>query len=329
MSCASFWPQATANLSVLLSQALAVVTEAHPEALSLDLLSLHLSLYRQLRSLFDSSADPTIPVGLVRAKLGPALVPGQPCAFLLESSLSAGRTHYLRASEALSAAGRMVDRLPSPPGSTPKDNILLPLWLAAACSRDLSKADLVIVNNWLPHIPPESVPPVLTERLLDQMHILDGANLRGSILANIILLTSGPQDGDSERGTAGLRSVLHLFDTDQSSNTLLNVTRYFLPPLFTGWTSAASSLLKLLEDPSSGDRFPAWVSVASLGVSLGYLDVADLPPHALRQAITHADVSVRIRALQLLVGSKKLLREDIANLVIECLTNNLVIPSAG
>lgn len=297
----------------------------------LEILSLHLTIYRQLRFIFET--DPSqAAADLVYERLAPSLFPGQACADIIVSSLdSSVRTRNLRATEALSAAARMVDVLPSPTASSSApNNPLVPLFHHVASSSALGKSELVIINVLLPHVPFNAVPNSLRAKLVEDLDNLDQASIRCNILANILLRRSIVEEGeDLASDEEVLIPVLPLFD-QENPTTLLNLTRYLLPAIFLVRPSSVRTLLNMLGKTSPGhDRFSAWISVASLGVAAGHMGITDLPQEELDSAITHEDPSVRLRAFQLLVGSKDLAKEELVDLVKRSLLYNAVLPSAG
>lgn len=321
-----------AQPSDVLARAFDFVAISHPDDLTLDLLSLHLTLYRQLRFVFESESSAHTIADLVHDRLDKALRPGQPCADLLVTCLeSSVRTRSLRAAEALSALGRMVDVLPPPSASSSSSvtsNPLVPLFQHAATAKDLGKSEMVIINALFPHVPASAIPDGLRQKLLADMDNLDGANLRSSILAQVLVKTTKAV-ADGAIDTEILTPILPLFVKDDST-TLLNVSRYLLPALFSARPSTMPSLLATLSQYGDGEEaFSAWISVASLGVASGLVDISDLPADDLRDAIAHADSSVQLRAFQLLIGTKHLLRADIMVLIKESFSANAVLSSAG
>jgi len=313
-----------------LSLALDVITIHQSDDLVLEILSLHLSVYRQLRFLFE--ADPSQRIAdLVHNRLGPSLVPGQACAESITSSLdSSVRTRNLRGTEALSAAARMIDVLPPPSSSSSAStNSLVPLFHFAASSSVLGRSEMVLINVLLPHVPTTAVPSGLLEKLLSEMDNLDLASIRCNIAANILLSqASSNKAGDSITDQMVLEPILHLFD-EQDNMTLLNLTRYLLPNIFAARPSSIKALLGLLADNTTGkDRFSAWISVASLGVAGGNIGIIDLPKNELEAAIVHEDTSVRLRVFQLL-ASADIAQKETLDYVKRSFKYNAVLPSAG
>lgn len=311
-----------------------MITTPQADGLVLEILSLHLTIYRQLRFVFESGPSQAT-ADLVHERLAPALVPSQACADLIMFSLeSSVRTQNLRATEALSAAARMVDVLPPPTSSSSAtSNPLVPLFRYAASSSTLGRSEMIVVNVLLPHVTSTAFPDDLTAKLMAEMDNLDLASIRCNILANVLLRRSASKDEEETLlDKEVLGPILHLFDEEDSTNstTLLNLTRYLLPAIFTARPSSIKTLLQLLGDVSSGkDRFSAWISVASLGVASGHIGISDLPKSDVDFAIMHESPAVRLRVFQLLAGSKHPTDEATVGLVQRSLEYNAVLPSAG
>jgi hypothetical protein len=225
----------------------------------------------------------------------------------------------------------MVDVLPCPSASTSSSatsNPLVPLFQHAATAKDLGKTEMIVINALFPHVPATAIPDGLRSKLLADMDNLDGANLRSSILVHV-LVRSAEVLKEEAIDAAILDPIMPLLVKDEPT-TLLNLTRYLLPSLFSARPSTTRSLLDALSGYGNGEEaFSAWISVAALGVASGSIDTSDLPADDLRDAIAHADSSVQLRALQLLIGTKHLLRDDIMGLIKESIMANAVLSSAG
>lgn len=143
-----------------------------------------------------------------------------------------------------------------------------------------------------------------------------------------------------------LGPLVPYLDSAGQPMTLTHLTRYLLPMLFKIRPSSAKTLLQILENAipvpafSNGNNncikhgfddaaFVSWVSIASLAVSLGQIDISNLPRGVVEEAISHAEPDVRLRSFQLLAGSKDLLQPQTMDLIKQSLLWNSVLPSAG
>ena len=317
----------------LVSEAIDVVSTIQPDQLALDVMSLLLTLFRQLRLIFESTTcgDSQLLSDLVHARIAPLLVPGQSIADLMITSLESNdRPRFARASDTLSAAARMVDSLAQPTTSSSSSiNMLVPLFQMVSKNNITTRANLTSMNVMVEHIPSEDIPVDLLRRLLDEMHVTDSASIRCNIVASLMLRQHRSLDhGNPNKAETFFSPIVPLFSPDRPANTLLGLTRYLLPTLFATRPQAIPSLLSLLAQ-STATSFAAWVSVAFLAVSSGHLAITDLPTLALQDAIAHADIDVRIRAFQLLVNTRDLLAPQVTQLIQQSMEYSCVLPSAG
>jgi hypothetical protein len=247
--------------------------------------------------------------------------------------VSTHKVRQTRATEVLSGLGSLSDVLPLPNecGSS-YTNILVPLLLDTIQSGTSTKESLIIMNNLIGHVPEKNIPSDLMDRLLSEMHAIDLGNLRGSIIVSILLrrLEPVPEDSDAEKQV--LQNLLPVFSSKQPSSTSNSMNRYVLPPLFAARPSAIRQLLDILGSAVNGstsETFPAWISVASLGVSLGDIQIQDLPKTELDAAIGHHDPDVRLKAFQLIAGSRDIANWSSLQLIQKSLTWNAVLPDSG
>lgn len=189
---------------------------------------------------------------------------------------------------------------------------------------------MTLINAILPHIPITSVPVNLLDKLKVDFDSFDAASLRCSIISNILLQRAEELEEEDVRCRIILEPLLPLFDENvQPPGTILNLTRYLLPSLFAAEPILPKRLLDHLSSKQAEDRFSGWISVASLGVSAGHLDITDLPHAELADAISHSDDSIRLRAFQLLAGPKDILRNNILSLIRQSFQYNAILASAG
>lgn len=281
------------------------------------------TLFRQLRAIYESASK--LPCGDIidfgHGELASALLPNGEVSTLIMGCLESNlKPRPARAAETLSAACRMISSLPPPStssSSAPSPNILLPLFESVTRHTILTRSDLVAINTMISIIPTRHLHPSLSQRLISDMSTLDCASPRCSILADILC---------RDPTLKSLGSLLPLFKADQPS-TLLNLTRYLLPTIFASKPHSVPLLLDLLA--SEELYFPAWITVASLGVSLGHIKIKDLPRSELDDAICHVDYTIRLRAFQLLTTGKDLLEGDVVELTKRSLVYNAGLASAG
>lgn len=344
---------------MVLNKAIDIAASSLSDSNELDLLSLLLVLFRQLKAAIDHARRRPEAKALLEQvyrtlapalrKLGPALRPGSSIADTITLSIeSSDKTRQLRAGDVLAAACRMADSLPTPATSGSRTtSILVPLFDSFIRSGPSTRSSLVGLNIMLEHIPSSAVPISLLDDLLKDLDALDSASVRCAVIGNLLSrrryaagsLTDEKMDGHM------LSALVPYFDSTRPATTLTTLTRYLLPVLFKSHPSSAKSLLQALGDraktsTSTGDVirgkmaegteiFSAWVSVASLAVSQGHVDIDDLPQPALKVAMTHDDPDVRMRVFQLLAGSKDLFLGGTMDLIKESLRWNAVLPSAG
>lgn len=268
-------------------------------------------------------------------RIAPAFIPTGAIAALLLAHLDhPNKPNQLRAADVLGAAARFVGDLPIPNTSTSSHtNLLVPLFQAACQAGASRRANLVIINTLVDVVPAQAIPDGLLDSFLDFLGSSDSANLRSTITTSLLSKRRNSDSLDVDRTM--LEPLLPYLDPSRNSPTVMvNLTRYVFPALFKSYPSSLSCLLNLLGDPGDGrdDLLPAWVPVASLGVSLGHVSVRDLPSSSLREAMTHQDPRVRLRAYELVTGCKdvvQLLDTDMIELAKGALCQNAVLPSSG
>ncbi|ORY34822.1 putative death-receptor fusion protein-domain-containing protein [Naematelia encephala] len=297
--------------------------------LHLDLLSYDLSLLRQLESGLQLDDQQAL-ADTAQVRLQPALLPDGVLGSLIRTSLDGPtKVHQLRAGDVLQAVAKVVDLLPPPVQGNSKgtSDILAPLFLSAARSGISVRSNLKIISVLLNHVPSRVIPDNLLGDLLDELTVGDLASLRCGIIVGLLCRRSEAFGNDE----AVIDPLLPYFDSRRSAAVLTNLVRYLLPPLFKARPSTLQIMLERLRSPSNTDVdwFPAWISIASLGVASGHISLENLPRDDLENAIGHEDPEVRLRAFQLVTGGKGLLRQSTVALIKQCMLWNEVLPGAG
>jgi hypothetical protein len=288
---------------------------------------------REICSTNSAGLNESSMIELVYIHLAPAVLPGGILAKAISDGInSSAKPVHVRTAEALQSLGKLVDTVPPPKASASNPtNMLVPFFLDTIASGLSSKGSLTIINILLPYIPLAEVPEVLLERLVKEMYAIDLGNLRGPIISQLIIRNL-EEAANAEKEQRILGSLFPLFSPTAPATTMTNVHRYLLPPLFAARPSIIHSLLLMLgggESGRSADYFAAWTSVASLGVSVGHITVTELPEQDVQNAMVHSDPDVRLKAFQLITGSKDLLDERTETLVRKSLLWNRVLPDSG
>lgn len=337
----------------LYHQAFDLALEPYPDDCHLELLSFLVVLFRQLKATLvwaNERPEAEAISEMVHARLAPAIRPGESIADIISTNMdSSHKTAQLRAGDVLLAACRMADSLPPPAssGSTPT-SILDPLFTLILDSGTSSRLSLVTINIMIEHVSPSTIPVNILDDMLHDLDSMDSSSLRCSIIVKLLPRRRGtvPSDVEETKERYRLEKLIPYFDSSRPPMTLTNLTRYLLPMLFKAHPSSAKELLQILghpvrkpsvpdsdskriRSPSQDKTFSSWVSVASLAVSLGHVDIEDLPELDLSEAVAHEDPDVRLRAFHLLAGVKDLLRPRTMDLTKESMRWNATLPSAG
>ena len=270
--------------------------------------------------------DDPILTDTVHEHLVPAFRPeGSIISQVLIQLGSSSKPHTARANEALTAIGHLSTALPPPSTcSSLSQNFLVPFfsWL---CSKGLkNKADLAAGLCIVDRLPDNALPQNLLHRLLDDLSLSTYPNLRSLMIAKLL----------SRRSYCTANAFVILLPLLEEGRvpetTSLNVSRHLLPTLFRENRDACSQLLGLLESPAGPideQFFPAWIAVASAGMSEGILDLEGLPYEALSTGTAHHDPDVRLRAFRLIAMTKNILSSTAVDLVKLAFSSNVILPS--
>ncbi|WWC65932.1 uncharacterized protein I303_108554 [Kwoniella dejecticola CBS 10117] len=316
----------------LLLQGVDLVLRSYPVEMDVKHLELVGVLLRQLNSLLFSSSiicdESLLPT--VTDKLVPAFQPsGQLASLILNNLEHPLKVQQQRATEALSAAGQLSILLPSSTASTSRaqpETFIIPLFRQAVSGGISRRSNLTVISTLLECIPLPAVPESLIENLLGDLGVVDCANIRSTLINNLLIKLSATQPEDEGKSWV-VQKLIPYFDPELPHTTMVNMNRYLLPSLFKTDPSYITIFLKSLAGRS--DLFGAWVTVASLGVSLGIIKILELPQEDLRDALAHEDVDIRIKAFDLVSASKDQIGETVLELVKEGFKWNDSLPSAG
>ncbi|KAL7425015.1 hypothetical protein Q5752_000702 [Cryptotrichosporon argae] len=318
----------------VLDQAFALALNPPADAATLEVTSFLVVFFRQLHAAV--TAGPSHPtVEDVHTKLGLAFRPGGVFATTLLAGLASPiKPHMMRAADALTAACRLADVLPPPHSSTSETTYLLgPLFVDIANAGMAQRSHLVALSILVEHVPSSLIPGSMLNGLLGQLGVADGASVRGSIIANLLDRRQRRDDADaseSDQYRCMLEPILPLLVTEQPLATSQNIDRYLLPAVFRRVPASLPTMLRMLDEHSGQNgaaSFAAWVTVASLGVSSGIVNLVDIPTETLHGALAHADDKIRIRAFQAVTSAKDLLDPAVLELVKQSFRYNEVLPS--
>lgn len=237
------------------------------------------------------------------------------------------KAHQFRALECTHAVARLASAL-SESGSGVIS--LEPLFLVGYRSGMINKPSLLIVSNLLEAVSESAVPEDLLPAMLDGLKLPDNGTLRAGIIVGILEKRRSGPTPLSDQDIVHL--VLPLLGSSTSTNIKNNMNRYLLPSLFKAFPGTLPALLAALAAADDDETFTSWVSVASLGVSLGLLELDQVPAKDLRDALSHEDAAVRLKAFDVVTGCKdscKLLTEGVITLVKEALLVNAILPGSG
>jgi hypothetical protein len=258
--------------------------------------------------------------------LNPAVQPGGIIAELIIVNLEhQTKANLIKAIECCHTLARLASALSTYPGDVLN---VEPLFTATCNSGLINKPALMLVENLLEAIPRFSVPSDLLPTILEGLELQDNGVIRTNIIDGIL---------SKKQGTSPIPPneiidlILPLLDSPSSMNLTNNVNRYLLPALFKSFPHVLLPLLSTLSE-GSDDTFSSWISIASLGISLGILTVDRLPSSDLHDALGHEDAAVRLKAYDGITGCKDsgmLLTEGVMALVKEALEVNAILPGSG
>ncbi|WRT69593.1 uncharacterized protein IL334_006582 [Kwoniella shivajii] len=312
---------------VLIAQGMKLVLQPYSQASHLKILDLLLVILRQVTFIVSSLSPPEV-VSLTENHLVPAFIPGGILASLVLNNLeSTLKLQQQRASEALSSAGKLSMLLPGPSTSTSESTtFVVPLFQQAIHGGISRKSNLTIISTLLEYIPLSIIPNNLIDDLLDDLVVVECALIRSTLIVNLLQrLSSGLPENEMKSSVLG--KLIPCFDPTLPHSVMANMNRYLLPALFKSDPTYVPNLLDTLR--SCAKLFGTWVTVASLGLSLGLVKVTDLPREDLRDALAHEDADIRIKAFELVSGSKAHFSQDVLELIKEGFRWNDALPSAG
>ena len=257
---------------------------------------------------------------------------------------STEKPRHARAADCLAALARMTEvLLPPSTGTSAYDGILTPLFEHSCRSELARKRDLVVINTLLPCVPSAAVPQDLLSRLQSQMATIDAASLRGSILCKLLVdLYTATTGDDITKISAVLQRMMPMFAGSDTA-VLTNSTRYLLPSLFQAVPQLCRSLLEQLQPASSSQKefpdtamkgrlvkgdLPAWIAIASLCISTNQLSLSALSTKTLQLATEHAEATVQIDTVRLLISSRELLRPSTLDLIKRSIQLCSTLPDA-
>lgn len=286
-----------------------------------------------LRQLSVSLSTPGV-LELINARISPALQPRGALASLIMPNLAhTVKSRAMRSAECLSAAVKLDAALPSATSSSSassssaRPHLLANLFAEIVRDSLGHRSNLMGITILAESMPDEVVPADLLPRLLADLDEADAATQR----CNAIVAVLGRRRAgvaEEERDRVMLEPLIPHLGGEES---VLLMSRYLLPALFKVHRHSFDALLALLdaEAAKKDNYFGAWVATASYGVSSGYISLTGLPEDRLREAISHADIAIRVMAFELLAHSRSVFEPSVMELVKHALVINTMIPTAG
>ncbi|EAL20900.1 hypothetical protein CNBE2610 [Cryptococcus deneoformans B-3501A] len=325
----------------LLSEATEIILSPQEEKLHLKLLELLLALLRQLTTVL--SLSPNEPVrSLAQDRLAPEFQPGKPLILFLSANIDHGlKVQQTRSVEVLAAAAKLAVTISSQgilassaSSAARHDNFMVPLFTCIAGGDVTNRGDLSILIALLPYIPPSAIPSSLFDKLLSELHVAHNASVRCHLAADLAIVLGGASlaapssnlPSTPEQQKRILLPLLSAFATSQPSSTLLHVSRYLLPRLFSLFPSLLLTLLSMLGAPDP--VYGAWVAVASIGVQQGLISIEDLPQEDVMVVLESDEPETRLRAFELVSGRKEY-TESVIELIKLSFKRNEALSSAG
>ncbi|WWC92899.1 uncharacterized protein L201_007861 [Kwoniella dendrophila CBS 6074] len=313
----------------LINQGIDLVLSTHPPALHLKQLELLLIILRHLTNLSSTLFHRLDVSSNVHEQLIPAFQPSGHLASLILANLDSPlKVQQQRASEVLSLAGHLSNLLPAPSASASVPTTFMVPFFTLAINGGISRrSNLTIISSLLDYIPTSAIPENLVDNLLEDLPVVDCSIVRSNLIVNLLLKLSSTEPED-QRQSSVLKKVLPYFDPELPHAVMVTMNRYFLPALFKEDPSYVPTLLESLSRET--ELFGAWITVASLGVSLGLVKINELSREDLKDALSHEDTDIRMRAFELVSSvTKDQFNEEILELVKEGFMWNDALPSAG
>lgn len=241
----------------------------------------------------------------------------------------ANKPQQLRAADCIQAAARLATVSND---ISPKTISLIPLFLLSYRSGLVTKPNVVIASYLLEAVPESSIPDDLLDIVLDGLKLADNGSYRANIVVGV--MEKARSAGQHTSNDDVIRPILPLFGSSVSSATTTNMHRYLLPALFKAFPTSLSTLLSMLasQTETGEDTFTSWVSIASLGISLGLLSLGELLQQDLHDALGHEDPAVRLKAYEMVTGCKdvtQLLDARTMQLAKAAMLINAILPGSG
>jgi hypothetical protein len=160
----------------------------------------------------------------------------------------------------------------------------------------------------VPAIPTNEVSDDVLHNLLDDLDVLEFAPIRATLIVEIV--QARWKDHARQHGGNELEfhrivydPILPSFDPSTiSANTWQNVQRYLYPALSSLKSPSGRGFLQYIETLPVEHAFDAdarlecWITIAAAGVQSKQLGMRSLDETRMKQAIFHADASVRLKA---------------------------------
>jgi len=294
----------------------------------LDHLSLLLVALKQLRRALDHSASDV--AGLsddFNQYLAPAFVPGaKPCSFadtIWGSLESSNKSEQSKAIEILTAASHLVPVLRQPTSSSSTtSNYLVPLFRYILKQGISHRRSIVALSSIIASVPVREVPQDLLERLLKDLDLVEFSPIRCSLVVEILQsrwseYIRAEQPTEEEFQQIVYQPLLPSFDpSTASAQTWQNVQRYLYPTLSSVSSPSGRGFLAYLETlPAElhfdeDAMFECWITITAAAVQSKQLGIRSLNQEKMKQAIWHADFSIRLKAFSIYTQNEDLLDES-------------------
>jgi hypothetical protein len=293
----------------------------------LDHLSLLLVVLKQLRRALDHPACDA--AGLsddFNQFLAPAFVPGaKPCSFadtIWESLESSNKSEQSKAIEILTASSHLAAVLRQPTSSSSNtSNFLVPLFRYILKQGISHRRSIVALSSIISSIPVGEVPQDLLERLLKDLDLVEFSPIRCTLIVEILqtrwkdyVRSEGPTEAKFQQIV--YQPLLPSFDPSTvSSQTWQNVQRYLYPTLSSVSSSSGRGFLAYLESLPTELRFDedamfeCWITITAAAVQSKQLGIRSVNQEKMKQAIWHADFSIRLKAFSIYTQNEDLLDE--------------------
>jgi hypothetical protein len=293
-----------------------ILLSPHPDSERLEILSLLLVLLRQLkRALEFNRPDAADLAADFQESLAPAFLPkSQPSSLsdlVLEALDSANKSLQSKSLEILAAVNGLATALPpssSSSSSSGSDNFLVPLFRYVLKQGVSQRWVLVAMNALVSSMPTREVSDEVLRRLLGELDVLEFAPIRATLIVEI-LQSRWKEHTRLHEGTqynfdrVVYEPLLPSFDPSTvSAQTWQNVQRYLYPALASLKSPSGRGFLHYLESLpaehafTNDARLECWITIAAAAVQSKQIGIRSLDEGRLRQAIYHADASVRLKA---------------------------------